>query len=55
MSEIAIKIAIEYLLGIYFFVEAWAWEDGRLRADAIRVIAGIGLLALAYFGKSLIG
>jgi hypothetical protein len=55
MSEIAIGIAIEYFLGIYFLVESFTWSEKHLVADVIRLIAGIILLACAYYGKSLIG
>lgn len=46
---------IQYFLGLYFLIISISWANGRVSADAIKLIAGIILLFLAYFGKSLIG
>lgn len=48
-------VSIEYLLGIYFTVVSISWADGRISADAVKLIAGILLLVLAVLGKSFIG
>jgi putative Ca2+/H+ antiporter (TMEM165/GDT1 family) len=47
-------IAIEYLLGIYFTVVSISWVNGKISADAVRLIAGVILLILAIIGKSFI-
>lgn len=47
-------IEIQYLLGIYFTVKSITWADGRISADAVRLIAGILLLVLAILGKTFI-
>ena len=47
-------ISIEYLLGIYFTIVSISWVNGRISADAVKLIAGILLLVLAILGKSFI-
>ena len=47
-------IEIQYLLGIYFTVVAISWENGRISADAVRLIAGLILLVAAILGFTLI-
>ena len=47
-------IEIQYLLGLYFTIGSITWADGRISADAVRLIAGVILLILAFIGRSLI-
>lgn len=47
-------VEIQYLLGIYFTVISVSWSEGRVKADAVKVIAGIALVVLAVLGFSLI-
>lgn len=47
-------IEIEYLLGLYFSINSINWKDGRIEADAVKLIAGIVLFVLAFVGKSFI-
>jgi hypothetical protein len=44
----------DYLLGIYFIVVSISWAEGRISADAIKLIAGIVLLVLAILGISFV-
>jgi hypothetical protein len=54
MNVGVLGVSIEYLLGIYFLVESLTWDQNRLVADFVRLVAGIILLALAFYGKSLL-
>lgn len=47
-------VEIQYLLGLYFFIMSITWADGRISADAVRLIAGIILLVASVLGSSLI-
>ena len=47
-------VQIQYLLGIYFIVVSISWADGRVSADAIRLVAGLILLVTAVLGMTLI-
>ncbi len=47
-------IEIQYLLGIYFTVVSISFVNGRISADAVRLIAGLVLLVLAVLGMTLI-
>lgn len=48
-------VQTEYLLGLYFLVVSITWTDGRISADAVKLVAAIIFLLLAFFSKSLIG
>lgn len=41
---------IEYGLGLYFVIASLSFKDGKFTADAIKLIAGILLLILAFLG-----
>jgi hypothetical protein len=47
-------VQIEYFFGIFFTIESIKWEGGRVSADAFKLIVGLLLLFVAFFGKSLI-
>ena len=47
-------VEIQYFLGIYFFVISLSWENGRISADTVRLIAGIVLLISAVLGLTLV-
>jgi hypothetical protein len=48
-------VQIQYLLGLYFLIVSISWASGRISADAVKLIAGLILLLMAFFGRSLIG
>lgn len=47
-------VQIEYLLGIYFIVVSLSYTGGRVGADAIKLVSGVILVAVAFLGISLV-
>lgn len=47
-------IQIEYLLGLYFLIQSISYSNGRVGADAVRLLAGVVLIIAAFLGASLI-
>ncbi len=45
---------VEYFLGIYFIVISIEWANGRISADAVKLIAGLILFVLAVLGVSFV-
>ncbi len=47
-------IEIQYLLGLFFLVNSLSWTEGRISADAVRLIAGVVLIVMSILSFSLI-